>query len=911
MASDIRTSQCSWNIDELMHQLEEKYVAHNSSEYWSNEKLRVRSRLDSLCTELSSRYIDPVVLGLGGSAVVIRISDCQLSGQACALKFPRPVPGKSNLLVSMMDKEIAYLAKLRHSSIVRIHGSSRLDESHSMRHEAQTDSSGEMRLFPYYVMDFIDGDSSERFFKEKRVSTEYFVHIVRATVDAVNYLHQNSVAHLDLKPDNILIGLDGTPVIADLGTAKTLTQTTGETIVACTYGYADPALVAVLDKDPSDENRAKGTISRSKIDPKWDLYSLGKTLLTWLGLDAGGAEASRLQNLETYERKYLLLMAGRLLHGEVPAWLEERIGLDRALLHQLSYESSERVLQDVRKLSGEYSIVDEVPELNAYHSKSLQVTRETPTTYTDRMERLLSHPALRRLASISQLGLVNQVYPTATHSRLEHSLGTFHNASRFVLSLYYDPLSPLFRQMVEASDVSTCLASALLHDVGQAPLSHDLEEIEPTLFNHKQLGVTVIRGFRDPKKPGAKRITLQKLDEVLKLWDTTPDRVIQILSARPDDDNAPLKDRLLHSIIDGPLDADKLDYLRRDSDRLGVPYGNGIDLERILRSLTVTLEKKGKTLVACIGVHEKGKVAAEFVAIARYAMFSQVYWQHSVRCMKAMLFRAVLPIVVQSGEKERTKNEFRSAFEHLVLSLPRSLYQGQPIQEALFAATDEEQSTVRMAVAPPDLGTTEGTISATDAVVLAFLRSWLANTGARETELLDDLLARRLYKRLFVFTKERSEPDWNAFIEHWERLSPSRKVAAYVEIEGKIAEAVGARMHSAPTTTTVTQKIADLIQHRAQARLPIILIDIPGSRPGADFPLYYVVEAQRRALRRDERAVGEVQPSEVWKNFGSRLRDSAGKIRVFCHADFIDAVSAAVARDEFLGILEKVAQANL
>jgi len=811
----------------------------------------------------------------------------------------------------MMDKEIAYLAKLRHSSIVRIHGSNRLTESSPKSAGKHTGTPREEQMFPYYVMDFIKGDSSQHFFANNPVSGYDFVRIVRATVDAINYLHTNFVAHLDLKPDNILISSDGTPVIADLGTAKALAQTTGETIIACTYGYADPSLVAVLEKDPSDENRAKGTISRSKIDPKWDLFSLGRTLLTWLGFEFNGVESVRRYTIGAYERKYLLLMAGRLLHGELQPWLEERIGLDRSLLMQLAYEDIQRVLQDVRKLSGEYSIIDEVPELNPYHSKSLQITRETPTTYTDRMEKLLSHPALRRLATISQLGLVSQVYPTATHSRLEHSLGTYHNACRFVLSLYYDPLSPLFRQMVDASDISACLVSALLHDVGQAPLSHDLEEIEPTLFNHKLLGMAVIRGFRAAKKLGARRITLQKLDDVLKPWGVAPERVLEILDARPDDDNASLKDRLLRSIIDGPLDADKLDYLRRDSDRLGVPYGNGIDLERILRSLTVTLEKKGKTLIACIGVHEKGKVAAEFIAIARYAMFSQVYWHHSVRCMKAMLSRGVLRIVTQLAEKERLKNEFRSAFEHLVLSLPRSLYQGQPIQEALFAASEEEQSTFQMAKIPVDLGTTEGTISATDAVVLAFLRSWLNNSGAREIELLDDLLARRLYKRLFVFTKERSEPDWTMIIDYWDRLSPSQKLTVYVEIETKLADAVGKRVNSTPATTTITGALADMIQHRVEARQPIILIDVPGARPGADFPLYYVVEAQRRALRKDERAVGEVQQSEVWKQFGSRLRDSAGKIRIFCHADFVDALSAAVSRDQFLGILQKAAQTVL
>ena len=82
-------------------------------------------------------------------------------------------------------------------------------------------------------------------------------------------------------------------------------------------------------------------------------------------------------------------------------------------------------------------------------------------TYTDRLRDLVHLPAVSRLASVSQLGLVNQVYPTAMHSRLEHSLGTYHNICQFVLSLYYDPLSPLFRQIVTPRDVRLLLVSRL------------------------------------------------------------------------------------------------------------------------------------------------------------------------------------------------------------------------------------------------------------------------------------------------------------------------------------------------------------------------------------------------------------------------------------------------------------------
>ena len=137
-------------------------------------------------------------------------------------------------------------------------------------------------------------------------------------------------------------------------------------------------------------------------------------------------------------------MSARLLDGEVDQWLEDSIGLSRRLLKDLSYAAATDAEVDARKLSGEFSLVHAVPELNAYHPNTLQIAADGPTTYSDRLKHLIHHPFVKRLASVTQLGLVNQVYPTAVHSRLEHSVGTYHNACRFILSLYYDPLSPLF-----------------------------------------------------------------------------------------------------------------------------------------------------------------------------------------------------------------------------------------------------------------------------------------------------------------------------------------------------------------------------------------------------------------------------------------------------------------------------------
>ncbi len=60
-----------------------------------------------------------------------------------------------------------------------------------------------------------------------------------------------------------------------------------------------------------------------------------------------------------------------------------------------------------------------------------------------------------------------------------------------------------------------------------------------------------------------------------------------------------LKDRILHSLINGPLDADKIDYLMRDSRHLGLNYGQGIDFGRLLLCLTIVFkEDRGQTYAA-------------------------------------------------------------------------------------------------------------------------------------------------------------------------------------------------------------------------------------------------------------------------------------------------------------------------
>ena len=80
------------------------------------------------------------------------------------------------------------------------------------------------------------------------------------------------------------------------------------------------------------------------------------------------------------------------------------------------------------------------------------------------------------------------------------------------------------------------------------------------------------------------------------------------------------------SMLSGPIDVDKIDYLMRDSLHAGVPYGRNFDRRRLIGSLC--LNEAGDALA----ITDKGKTAAEMMVFARYVMFSEVYWHHAVRC---------------------------------------------------------------------------------------------------------------------------------------------------------------------------------------------------------------------------------------------------------------------------------------
>jgi HD superfamily phosphohydrolase len=263
------------------------------------------------------------------------------------------------------------------------------------------------------------------------------------------------------------------------------------------------------------------------------------------------------------------------------------------------------------------SSLHDIPELASWRRGGglVRIPPGVDVPLTPRVRRLIDTPAFRRLAQISQLGLVSLVYPAANHSRQEHSLGVFLAAIEYLDRL---AANERFSAAVTPADGELLLTSALLHDVGHWPFGHPIEDLHlPDVPKHEQL---------------ARRAIVEgEIGEVLhSQWGIEPSNVADLLSGAAGDSRR----RILHSILSGPIDVDKIDYLMRDSLHAGVPYGQHFDRRRLIASLC--LNERGDGLA----ITDKGKTAAEMMVFARYVMFSEVYWHHAVRAGTAMLQRA-------------------------------------------------------------------------------------------------------------------------------------------------------------------------------------------------------------------------------------------------------------------------------
>ncbi len=208
--------------------------------------------------------------------------------------------------------------------------------------------------------------------------------------------------------------------------------------------------------------------------------------------------------------------------------------------------------------------------------------------------KIIDTPQMQRLRRIKQVGFASLVYPGANHTRFEHSLGVMHIAS--VLAS---------KMQVSNEGRREVIAAALLHDIGHAPFSHSSESIVKRYLKMEHEDVfPLIKGT--------------ELEDVLEDEGLRPKKICEYIKGA--------------GIVSGDIDADRMDYLVRDSYYTGVAYGV-FDLKRLVDKIYFDREKPV--------IDSSALRAAESLLLSRFMMYPTVYYHHVCRIAKKMYEKAV------------------------------------------------------------------------------------------------------------------------------------------------------------------------------------------------------------------------------------------------------------------------------
>lgn len=264
---------------------------------------------------------------------------------------------------------------------------------------------------------------------------------------------------------------------------------------------------------------------------------------------------------------------------------------------------------------------------------------------------IINHPFFQRLRRIKQLSMTDMVYPGAGHTRFEHSLGVMQMATELFDSITHkreatnilrDDLHINWDGIKRARKVVRL--AALLHDVGHPPFSHTGESTMPFIpespkikYTHENYSIAIIKKY------------FSSIIEDNPNYGISTDEVTALLG---DTSAKPTKNLIWKDLISGQLDADRSDYLLRDSIHLGVSYGL-YDKDRLINCITIgkDSEMDGSPRMA---IEYGGWHIAESLIIARYQMFSQVYYHKTRRAFDYHLGEAVKSVLENMGLQNGT-----------------------------------------------------------------------------------------------------------------------------------------------------------------------------------------------------------------------------------------------------------------
>lgn len=922
------------DVEDWLKELSKLYEKDGKIEEFKKEESCLRAYLLRLRDEASSSGKLSICklkgpYKKGGTGIVFKASHERIE-QELVLKFNRP--RREEDCRALIENELAVLPFLEHSNIIRVIDVGRFD----IKTDKQTCPPLSFILEPFvsqpvdirkYIesLSYFGVEITDQNLYLLDQSLRKLALVLHQWIEALEYVHKSGFVYLDVKPDNTIVDKNGHLVMIDFGTAQRVDKSDpSPTEIFFSLPYAHPRITEKYQT--TSTNRVRTAIKRCDITFELDFYALGKSIMELLEV-ISKYHAHDFPQRPLFQSLHFL--ATRLLDGQNKklqkksiVWVAEKIQLDQIFngltvedYATIKYTDLQDVLKDLEKELGSWDPENVVPELETFPSTTLRVVPDINTALTPRLVSLIEHPLLARLKMVSQLGLITLVYPTADHSRYDHGLGAYTYTARYINALFNDSQNCMFRNLINENDIKAALLASLLHDLGQYPLAHDLQEVQPKIFDHSSISIDLLE---DEIKDRHGRTLREIIQNAEFGWGVELERLKRILQAHSGQVRLSevqtvqdFKADMLSALIDGPIDADKADYIIRDSTGCRIPYGDQLDIERLLSVLT-TVRIPTHFHAAhrvTIGIYEKGAASASAFSLARYLLHASVYWHHASRILKAMLQYAtvlILPREVFAGDEDRIK-EIRQKLVHFIKSylIPPSDQLQQELKPRVFPRSKKEPITME----PKGDAMVEFAKSRTERLAGWYpgmcrtdwqMLNWLSGlstttSGNKGVALINLILQRQLYKRAYTMHYDKSVETLNT-IGRLESLNWLDRVRLCENVQDLVRAMIRKKEPSIPT---ILHPPSDKVESIFDENLAI-LVDTPNyKRFVSDRPLVYVPELQSKTYYQESPA----QSYNLNEALDSLMK-SISPIRVLCHPQLRQRVGACVSPDEMRYIVE-------
>lgn len=243
--------------------------------------------------------------------------------------------------------------------------------------------------------------------------------------------------------------------------------------------------------------------------------------------------------------------------------------------------------------------------------------------------KLLDTFEMQRLRKVRTLALVHLIYPTAVHTRFDHSIGVRYCVQHIIERSHLD---------LPKEEKEIVYKAALLHDIGHPCFSHITEDLSNNIPKHTKFVELMLLGKYKDIVVQNNILTESEAHKTIFIADVLDSNeaseILKLIDKKYDEN---YNKKYLANLIDGYIDADSLDYVRRDGYFLGLPYGNFDD--RILSSFRLVQTATGKILTFS---EKKDSIASIMNFLrARFELFRAAYRHHAVEIADAMLHSAL------------------------------------------------------------------------------------------------------------------------------------------------------------------------------------------------------------------------------------------------------------------------------